>query len=57
VTVNDDLEDYLSYEIGFNKTRTNAWLGQPHLIKKLEKKFGKMVKVLMKYRTPGTPHT
>jgi hypothetical protein len=57
VTVKDDLEDYLSCEITFNKTRTRAWLGQPHLIKKLEKKFGKMVKGLMKYQTPGTPHT
>jgi hypothetical protein len=57
VTVKDDLEDYLSCEIRFNKARTKAWLGQPHLIKKLKKKFGEMVKGLMKYRTPGTPHT
>jgi hypothetical protein len=57
VTVEDDLEDYLSCEIRFNKTRTKVWLGQPHLIKKLEKKFGEMVKGLMKYQTPGTPHT
>jgi hypothetical protein len=57
VTVKDDLEDYLSCEIRFNKARTKAWLGQPHLIKKLEKKFGEMVMGLMKYKTPGTPHT
>jgi hypothetical protein len=32
-------------------------LGQPHLIKKLEKKFGDLVKHLMEYKTPGTPQT
>ena len=57
VTIKDDLEDYLSCEIRFNKARTKAWLGQPHLIKKLEKKFGDLVKHLMEYKTPGTPQT
>ena len=57
VTIKDDLEDYLSCEIRVNKARSKAWLGQPHLIKKLEKKFGDMVKHLMEYKTPGTPHT
>ena len=37
--------------------RTKAWLGQPHLIKKLKKKFGDLVKHLMEYKTPGTPQT
>jgi len=34
-TVENDLTDYLSCEILFIKSRTKAWLGQPHLIKKL----------------------
>jgi hypothetical protein len=46
---------YLSCEIRFNKAKTKAWLGQPHLIKKLEKKFGDLVKHLMEYKTPETP--
>jgi hypothetical protein len=37
--------------------RTKAWLCQPHLIKKLENKFGDLVKHLMEYKTPGTPQT
>jgi len=30
-------------------------LGNPHLVKKLEKKFGEMVANMQSYRTPGTP--
>jgi hypothetical protein len=37
--------------------RTKAWLSQPHLIKKLKKKFWDLVKNLMVYKTPGTPQT
>jgi hypothetical protein len=55
VTVEDTLTDYLSCKILFNNEKTKAWLGQPHLIKKLERKFGSMVSNLQKYRTPGTP--
>jgi hypothetical protein len=55
VTIKDDLEDYLSCKIRFNKMRTKAWLGQPHLIKKRKKKFGDLVKHLMEYKIPGTP--
>jgi hypothetical protein len=57
VTIKNDVEDYLSCEIRFNKARIKAWLGQPHLIKKREKKFGDLVKHLMEYKTPGTPQT
>ena len=39
IKVADDLKDYLSCEIIFNKDKTKAWLGQPHLIKNLENKF------------------
>ena len=31
------------------------WLGQPHLIKKLEATFGEDVSKLQKFQTPGTP--
>jgi hypothetical protein len=53
--VEDSLADYLSCNILFDKDKTKAWLGQPHLIKKLEKRFGEAVASLQKYRTPGTP--
>ena len=55
----DDLKDYLSCNIIFDKMKEQAWLawlGQPHLIKNLEAKFGDMVKNLQTYRTPGTPN-
>jgi hypothetical protein len=55
IKVVDDLTDYLSCEIIFNKDKSKAWLGQPHLIKNLESKFGDLVKTSQKYRTPGTP--
>jgi histone deacetylase 1/2 len=47
--------DYLSCEIRFDKTKSKAWLGQPHLLNKLESKFREMVKSSQVYRTPGTP--
>jgi hypothetical protein len=55
VTVEDKLTDYLSCEINFSKNKKKAWLGQPHLLLNLEKKFGKTVEKLQTYRTPGTP--
>ena len=54
-TVEYNLKDYLSCEILFNKTRTKAWLGQPHLIKKLKATFYDQVSRLTNYVTPGTP--
>jgi hypothetical protein len=56
VKIEDDLSDYLSCKILFSKDRSKAWLGQPHLIKSLEDKFGDMVRNLQTYRTPGTPN-
>jgi len=47
--------DYLSCKIMISKDGENAWIGQPHLSKKLEKKFGSLVENLQSYRTPGTP--
>ena len=39
--VMEGLQDYLSCKIKFSNDKKSAWLGQPHLIKKLVKKFGK----------------
>ena len=55
VTKEDSLGDYLSCNIVFNKEKTRAWIGQPGMIKKLEKKFGERVKHLREFHTPGTP--
>jgi hypothetical protein len=55
VKVEDDLKDYLSCEIRFNFERTKAWLGQPHLLANLERKFGKDVHCMRGTKTPGTP--
>jgi hypothetical protein len=49
------MTDYLSYNILFSKDKKRAWLGQPHLIRSLEKKFSDMTKSLQSYRTRGTP--
>ena len=49
------LEAYLSYEITFNKDKSIAWIYQPHLITKIDKKFGPMVKKMQRYNTPGAP--
>jgi len=32
------------------------WIGQPHLIKKLEETFGDEVKKMRVYKSPGTPN-
>ena len=53
--IEGNIEDYLSCEITFDETKSKGWIHQPHLIKKLEAKFGKLVQHLQKYKTPGTP--
>ena len=53
--VEDELRDHLSCEIVFSENKNKAWIGQPHLIKKLEKKFGDLVRAKYDYKTPGTP--
>ena len=52
----ESLQDYLSCEILFDEGCNKAWIGQPHLIKKIENEFGEWVKKKPEYRTPGTPH-
>ena len=53
--INDDLHHYLSCNIKFSSDRRKAWLGQPHLIANLLKKFGDKVMSFRNYKTPGTP--
>ena len=55
ITTEESTNDYLSCEVKFNKEGTKAWLGQPHLIKKLEKTYGELVSSMKTYKTPGTP--
>ena len=50
-----NLTDYIGCEFHMNKNKTRRWLGQPSIVRSLEKKFGKKA---MKHRlglTPGTP--
>ena len=39
------LDDYLSCEITMDKMKNIGWIHQPHLLTKLEKRFGALVKV------------
>ena len=55
ITVETKFTDYLSCEIKFSDDKTKAWIGQPHMVKKIEATFGTEVSGLQKYRTPGTP--
>jgi hypothetical protein len=55
ITIEKELTDYLSCEIKFNKDRTKAWIGQPHIVRKIETMFGEEVSKKEVYRTPGTP--
>ena len=55
VKVSEKLTDYLSCLIKFLQDRKSAWVGQPHLIAKLQEKFGLLVTKMQSYHTPGTP--
>ena len=50
----ESLTDYLSCEVVFNDDETKAWIGQPHMVKKLKKEFWEEIKGLkrrdMRYR-------
>ena len=50
----EGLWDYLSCNIKFSDDKKHAWLGQPHLIKNLEKKFGGLVHEVQSHKTPST---
>ena len=51
----EGLQDYLSCKIKFLKDKKRAWLGQPHLIKNMEKKFGEHIQDILSHKTPGMP--
>ena len=53
--IEEELTDYLSCQIKLNRKEKKGWIGQPHLIRDLEERFGKMVNHLTAYKTPGTP--
>jgi Reverse transcriptase (RNA-dependent DNA polymerase) len=40
IKIQDSPTDYLSCELRFDEEKKRAWMGQPHLIKRLEKAFG-----------------
>jgi len=54
--IEESTNDYLSCEIITSKNNSKAWIGQPHLVKKIESQFGDMLKKLPRYKTPGTPN-
>jgi hypothetical protein len=53
--VKHNLKYCLSCQGLFNKDETNALLGQPHLIKKIEKTFGEEENTVRLGKTLGTP--
>ena len=55
ITVEHDLKDYLSCEIRVSDDKKKAWMGQPHMIKKIAKTFEEEVDKRQRYKTAGTP--
>jgi hypothetical protein len=53
--VEDEMTEYLSCNILYSKDKQKVWLGQPHLIPCLKKKFEHLLSGLQSYKTPGTP--
>ena len=51
----EGLQEYLSCKVKFSEDKKRAWLGQPHLMKNTEKKFGKLVQYVQSHKTPGMP--
>ena len=49
------LEDYLGVQIVQSNDGKKAWLGQPTIIKSMEKQFGEKVAKKKMTFTPGTP--
>ena len=50
------MNDFLGCDIIREKGKDECWLLQPHLIDKLRKNFGEMVKKLKPTTAPGTPN-
>ena len=59
VKIEGDLKDYLSCEIQFSADGKKAWIGQLHLIKKIESLFKEELigKMDRKNGLPNTRHT
>ena len=57
VKVEFSMEDYLSCHVLFDKSGEKAWLGQPHMVKKIVSTFGDEVKGMRSFLTPGMPGT
>ena len=55
VKIQHNLVDYLGCEFHMNKEKPRGWLGQPSIIKSLEKKFGERAMKERLSMTPGTP--
>jgi hypothetical protein len=53
--VAEDMEDYLSCQVLFTRDGKGAWLGQPHMVKKLLKTFGQHIESVKSTKTPGPP--
>jgi len=54
-TLEEDLNDYLSCNIQMDPETVTGWIGQPHMVKKIEKTFGKELANMQNYTAPGTP--
>ena len=53
--VDYEVKDYLGCELMINKKEKRAWIGQPHIIKKIEDLFSSFIIRQTTYKTPGTP--
>jgi hypothetical protein len=54
-TLEEGLSNYLKCDIKLDCASLTGWIGQPHMVKKIEKTFGEEVSKLQSYTTPGTP--
>jgi hypothetical protein len=56
IKVEFDTEDYLGCEIRVDNEKKRAWLGQPHIVKKMLTRFADITGISkLKYKTPITP--
>ena len=52
--IEGSLDDYLSCQIITNEKGDKGWIQQPHLIKKIDKAFGQLVRKMKVYKTPAS---
>ena len=53
--IEKELTDYLSCKLHFSEDKKKGWIGQPHLIQKMQNTFGKKISKLKSYKTPAKP--